>query len=219
MPKGCVDLVVTDPPYNISRPNNFASMARYNAYQGIDFADWDHGFDELSWLSPMSRLLKSPCSVVIWNSWQNLPFIALELEELGFSAKRVLVWRKTNPMPTNRDRMFTSSFEFALWATKDSGWFFNRRTDTYETGYFEYPNNNYAGHPTSKPLGLFRELLEILSNPGDLIFDPFMGSGTTAVVADRLGRNFFGCDINPDYVEMALERLEKDRAGRQLALL
>jgi len=74
-------------------------------------------------------------------------------------------------------------------------------------------------HPTPKPEWLLERVIKTTSNVGDLIFDPFMGSGTTAVVADRLGRKFFGCDISEEYVEMALERLEKDRAGRQLALL
>lgn len=78
----------------------------------------------------------------------------------------------------------------------------------------EMPN-----HPCPKPIEAVTWWLETFSNEGDLVFDPFIGSGTTAVVADRLGRRFFGCDINPDYVEMALERLEKDRAGRQLELL
>jgi len=75
------------------------------------------------------------------------------------------------------------------------------------------------GHPTSKPERLIRRLILYWSNGSDLIADFFGGGGPTFVVADRLGRKFFGCDINPDYVEMALKRLEKDRAGRQLQLL
>ena len=74
-------------------------------------------------------------------------------------------------------------------------------------------------HPTPKPIEYMLKLIERVTNPDDLIFDPFIGSGTTAVVADRLGRNFFGCDISEEYVKMALERLEKDRAARQLQLL
>ena len=185
LPDGCVDLVATDPPYNVSRPNSFSTMKRYNSYSGVDFAEWDHGFDQIGWLSEIVRVMSLPSSIIVWNSWQNLSMISVELERLGLSAKRVLVWKKTNPMPTNRDRLFTSSFEFALWATKGKKWVFNRRTETYETGFFEYPNNNCPGHPTAKPLGLFEELIQVLSDPGDLIFDPFIGSGTTAVAADR----------------------------------
>lgn len=90
---------------------------------------------------------------------------------------------------------------------------------------YEYPmggkEDNAIGrfHPYPKAIRLVTALIKDFSLESDLIFDPFMGSGTTAVVADRLGRKFFGCDINPDYVKMALERLEKDRAGRQLQLL
>lgn len=217
MEAGSVDAVITDPPYNVSRPNHFATMERYNAYKGIDFAEWDHGFNQTIWLSPVVDTLKNPSSLVIWNSWQNIPLISDFLEGKGLSPKRVLVWRKTNPMPTNRDRLFTSSFEFALWATKGSGWTFNRRTDTYETGYFEYPNNNFPEHPTAKPIGLFQELLEILTVGDDTVLDPFMGSGTTGIAAVKAGRNFIGIEIDEGYCDIARERIEQ--AAREPRLL
>ncbi len=206
---GSVDAVITDPPYNVSRSNNFATMKRYNAYKGIDFADWDHGFDQLSWLGSAVDALHSPSSLIVWNSWQNMPSISKGIEALGLSSKRLLVWRKTNPMPTNRDRLFTNSFEFALWATKGKKWVFNRRVSTYETGFFEYPNNNFSGHPTAKPVGLFEELVLVLTSPGSIVLDPFMGSGTTGIACVRTGRSFIGIEIDPGYFEIATRRIQK----------
>ncbi len=211
-----VDAIITDPPYNISRPNNFSSMKRYNSYEGIDFAEWDHGFDLVAWLVPAVIAMRDPSSIVVWNSWQNLSTIAEYLEELGLSAKRVIVWRKTNPMPTNRDRMFTSSFEFAIWATKGSKWTFNRRTDTYETGYFEYPNNNFPQHPTAKPVGLFKELVEILTNPGDIVLDPFIGSGTTGIACVQTNRAFVGIDIEEEYCKITEQRVQEEMRQNKL---
>lgn len=207
IPDSSIDLILTDPPYNISRENNFSSMQRYNSYTGIDFGEWDYDFDQVGWIPLAVRKLKSPASIVIWNSWQNLAMISDVLEDNAVSVKRVLTWKKSNPMPTNRDRMFVSSFEFAVWGTKGTGWTFNRRFDNYETGFFEYPNNNCPEHPTSKPVGLFKEIVTILTNSGDTVLDPFVGSGTTGIACAELGRNFIGVDFVEDYCNLAKDRI------------
>jgi DNA modification methylase len=99
IPNNSIDLILTDPPFNLSKKNNFSTMERYNRYKGMDFGEWDKNFNQLSWLKDAVRIMKNPSSILIFNSWQNLKLIADELEKLGISVKRVLVLRKINPMP------------------------------------------------------------------------------------------------------------------------
>jgi len=209
IPDNSVDLVLTDPPYNISKKNNFGTMERYSQYEGMDFGEWDKEFNLISWIKIATQKMKSPSSIIIFSSWQNLKIIADELEKRDISVKRVLVLKKTNPMPVNRDRLFVNSFEFMIWGTKGTKWTFNRR-GVYETGFFECKNNGITKHPTEKQVKTIKELLEILTNENDIVLDPFLGSGTTAVACKQLGRNFIGCDISEEYVKIANKRLEQE---------
>lgn len=203
-----IDLILTDPPYNISRKNNFNTMRKVR--QGIDFGEWDKGFDLTGWIKQACKLLKPGGSIIIFTAWCNLGAIAAELEKCKCSVKRMLLWRKTNPMPRNRDRLYVNSDEYMIWATKGKGWVFNRRFNTYESGVFEYPfSNKERIHPTQKPILLLKDLIEIHSNKGDIIFDPFSGSASTGVAAIELGRNFIGCELNKEYYKSAKERIKK----------
>jgi DNA modification methylase len=206
IPDKSVDLVIADTPYNISKKNNFATMERYNQYKGMDFGEWDKGFNQTAWLGVVFKKMKNPSSILIFNSWQNLKLISDELERLGLSTKRVLIIRKTNPMPVNRDRLFTNSFEFCLWATKEKGWTFNREGH-FETGFFECKNNGITKHPTEKNIDVIKRLVKILSNKDDLVLDPFLGSGTTAVACKSLGRRYIGIEISPEYCDIAHKRV------------
>ena len=212
-----VDLILTDPPYNISKKNNFATMERYNQYKGMDFGEWDKDFNQTSWLKDAVRVMKEPSSILIFNSWQNLKVISDELEKLGISVKRILVIKKTNPMPVNRDRLFTNSFEFALWGTKGKKWTFNRKGH-FETGYFECKNNGETPHPTEKQVSVMLELVRILSNPKDLILDCFTGSGTIPLSCLKLDRKFIAFEINPKYCEIAQNRINPFLQQSQLNL-
>jgi site-specific DNA-methyltransferase (adenine-specific) len=206
IPDKSVDLVIADSPYNISKKNNFATMERYNQYKGMDFGEWDKNFNQISWIETTIRIMKNPSSIIIFNSWQNLKLISDELEKFGLSTKRILVIRKTNPMPINRDRLFTNSFEFCLWATKGSHWTFNREGH-FETGYFECKNNGVTKHPTEKNINVIKKIIKVLSNKNDVIIDPFLGSGTTAVACKSLGRRYIGIEISPKYCEIAKARV------------
>jgi len=207
IPDNSVDLVLTDPPYNISKKNNFGTMERYNKYKGMDFGEWDKEFDITGWIKHAAIKMKSPSSIVICSSWKNLKAISDEMEKNDISVKRILVIKKTNPMPVNRDRLFVNSFEFMVWGTKGKKWTFNRN-GVYETGFFECKNNGETKHPTEKQVKTMKKLLKILSNEGDLILDPFIGSGTTAVACKELGRNFIGIEINPEYCKIAQARID-----------
>lgn len=199
-----VAMVLTDPPYNITRPNNLHTMGR----KGIEWK-WDGSFDQFSWLPLAVEALRPGGALVIFNDWKNLGDIAKVLASLGCEAKRDLVWSKSNPMPRNRDRSYVQAREYALWAVKSSSkvkWTFNRRSKSYETGMFSYPVQ-HSLHPTKKPDGLFRELIEIHTNPGDTVLDPFAGEATTAVACRKSGRKSISFEIDEAFYRAGLGRL------------
>jgi site-specific DNA-methyltransferase (adenine-specific) len=206
LPDASVDLLLTDPPYNISMKSNFHTMGR----KGVDFGEWDKGFDQHSWLALACDKVKKGGSAVVFNDYKNIGIMCEVFKEKGFAVKELIMWRKSNPMPRNRDRLYVTSVEVALWAVKGKGWAFNRQRDTYENAIFDSPvvNHKQRFHPTQKPESVISNLVEIHSNEGDIVFDPFMGSGTTAVSCARLRRNFIGFEMEREYVEVANKRLD-----------
>ena len=204
-----IDAIITDPPYNISRDNNFATMGR----AGIDFGEWDKNFDLTSWIKVAEPLLKKGGNIVIFNDWKNMTNITQSLEENGFEVKDLIRWKKTNAMPRNRDRRFITDYEVAVWAVKKSGkWTFNRLSDTYEIpeivgGLTPKSEKVDGGHPTQKPVYVMRWLIERLTNEGDVVLDPFMGSGTTGVACKELNREFIGIELDEKYYNMAYNRI------------
>lgn len=203
---GQADLVLTDPPYNISVDNNFHTM---RGRHGIDFGDWDKGFDLTGWIPEAVSRLKPGGNIIIFNAWRNMGEIATALEGCGCLVKEMIQWQKTNPMPRNRDRLYVTACEFAIWATKGKGWTFNRQRETYENTIFKYPivSAKQRIHTTQKPIELIRDLILIHSNPNDIVLDPFMGSGTTAVAAIETGRRFVGFEIDDNYYSAACQRI------------
>jgi len=200
-----VDTIITDPPYNISRKSNFHTMGR----QGVDFGEWDKGFDQISWIKPAIETLKIGGNIIIFNDWKNMSYLKDELENNNCLIKQMIIWKKTNPMPRNRDRLYVTTCEFAIWATKGKGWSFNRQRDTYENAIFEYSavHNSKRIHPTQKPIELMEDIIKIHTNENDLVLDLFGGSFTTAMACKNLNREFISCDIDNTYVEKGKERL------------
>jgi site-specific DNA-methyltransferase (adenine-specific) len=204
-----VNLFLTDPPFNVGRANNLHTMGR----RGIDWK-WDGQFDQTAWLPTAVAALKPGGSMIIWNDWKNLGLIARALEELGVEPKRDLIWAKTNPFPRNRDRSYVQAREYALWAVKRGAkWTFHRRAEKgYETGEFRYPVQ-HSLHPSKKPDGLFRELIEIHTNPGDLIVDPYAGEGTTSCAAEVLGRSHYSFEVDENFYAAAVAALERAKTA------
>jgi site-specific DNA-methyltransferase (adenine-specific) len=202
-----VDLLLTDPPYNVSMKSNFHTMGR----KGVDFGDWDKGFNQEKWLYMALDKVRKGGSVVIFNDWKNIGILRQILEEKGFILKELIQWKKTNPMPRNRDRLYVTSCEFAIWAVNGKGWTFNRQRDTYENTIFEYPlvSHKQRIHPTQKREELISDILRIHSNEGNLILDPFMGSGTTAKCCIELNRNYIGFELDKNYYDSSIDRLNK----------
>ncbi|MGZ9756404.1 DNA-methyltransferase [Mycoplasma sp. 394] len=208
-----VDCIIADPPYNISRKNNFHTINR----QGIDFGNWDKDFDQTHWIKEVKVLLKPGGSILIFNDWKNLGAIAEALNQSGLIVKDLIRWIKPNPMPRNINRRYITDFEFIIWAVKPGKkWIFN--FDNNKDYPYKKPEYNFAVensktvriHPTQKPEKLIMELIKTHTNKGDLILDPFMGSGSTAIAAIKLGRNFIGSEISDDYFKKSQKRILKN---------
>lgn len=202
---GYCDLILTDPPYNLSRKNNFHTIGR----AGIDFGEWDKGFDLTRWIPIAVERLRKGGSIIIFNDWHNMTLLSKALEACGCTVKEMIQWQKSNPMPRNRDRLYVTACEFAIWAVKGKGWTFNRQRSTYENTIFQYPIVSAKNriHTTQKPVELMRDLIMIHSNEGDIVLDPFIGSGTTAVAALETGRRYIGYEIDGAYYTAALNRI------------
>lgn len=205
---GQADLILTDPPYNLSVENNFHTM---KGRHGIDFGEWDKEFNLTSWIPEAVSHLRPGGSIIIFNAWRNMAEISAALESTGCLVKEMIQWQKSNPMPRNRDRLYVTACEFAVWATKGKGWTFNRQRETYENTIFQYPivSAKQRIHTTQKPVELIRDLILIHSDPDDVILDPFMGSGTTAIAAIETGRKFVGFELDHNYYIAAQERILK----------
>jgi len=221
MPDGCVDLVVTDPPYGAK------GRAKWDVWLGV------------AWVAEIARLLRVGGSAYAFVGYSHAPELALAFRRV-LSERTWITWWKRNSALSQVNN-WKSQSEYILYFVRGEGWAWNRWNilEPFETKAGErdspydgkvpgnvwlIPGVNWCSserteHPTQKPLAIIERIIKASSNQDDMVADFFVGSGTTAIVADRLGRKFFGCDINPDYVEMALQRLEKDRAGRQLQLL
>lgn len=210
-----VDHIITDPPYNISQKNNFGTME--NPRSGIDFGEWDQGdFDLYSWIPRYSKILKKDGSMIIFCSYRYISYIidVLENKSTGMIAKDILVWQKSNPMPRNINRRYVQDMEFAIWAVKKNAkWVFNKPKDVpYLRGIFNssiVSGKEKLGHPTQKSIKLLDSIIKIHTNPGDLILDPFMGSGTTGEAALSNNREFIGIEYDDYYYLMAEKRLQK----------
>lgn len=203
-----VDAVITDPPYNIAKPNNLHTL---KGRAGIDFGDWNKGFDLFSYIDRVYQLLDKDGSFVVFNDWKNLGNIARYAESLGLVTKDMIRLEKSNPMPRNKERRYITDFECAIWFTMPKArWIFNRLAQGYERPKF-VGSIEKGLHPTQKNLGLMEWLIKIHTNEGQLVLDPFMGSGTTGVAALKNGRGFIGIEIDDQYFDVAKNRIESAR--------
>ncbi len=205
-----VDLILTDPPYCVSRDYQlgFSNMGR----SGMNYGEWDYGFDQKEWIRVCSPLVRDGGSFIIFNDWKNLSYLVEELEKNGFIIKDLIRWEKSNPMPRNVNSRYVMDVELAIWAVKGKKkWAFNKPESlpylkpVYKTGVVLGKGKRI--HPTQKSLDLFSQIIQVHSNEGDLVFDPFSGSGTTAVACKETGRNFIGSEIDSDYYQKAVKRL------------
>ena len=204
-----VNALITDPPYNIAKDNNFKSMGR----AGIDFGEWDKNFNLVSWLPIAVDKVKKGGNIVIFTDWKSTTPIVEELEKLNCEVKDMIRIEKSNPMPRNRDRRFIVDYEIAIWSVKKGAkWTFNRISETYERPLIKTkvtPKSEKIdeGHPTQKNVETMEWLIERLTNERDVVLDPFMGSGTTGVACQNLNRRFIGYELDENYYSMANKRM------------
>jgi len=212
MPDGCVDLVVTDPPFHVTITSQTKNTP---AYRNLMAVGWQAQFN---WIREAYRILREGSTLYVFTNDDDITFLRLALQDAGFRIYRRLHWIKTNPLPSYTKRNYRGGVELAYYCCKGiTPSYFAERTQQELLSYWFFPivgGNERTEHPTQKPVGLLMEWVNNSCLPSGIVFDPFIGSGTTAVAADRLGRKWFGCDISSLYVSLALERIEADRLKR-----
>ena len=206
-----VDHIITDPPYNISKDNNFKTMKSAHR-KGVDFGEWDKNFDLFTWIDTANKMLKPGGSFIIFCSYRFISLIIRKLEQNKLIVKDILKWIKTNPMPRNINRRYVQDTEYAVWAIKPGkAWVFNKPDNTpYLRAEFRTPVVSGAErtiHPTQKSLKLMEDIVKIHTDKGQTIMDPFMGSGTTGVAVVALSRRFIGIEIDKTFFDIACERI------------
>ena len=234
LPEASIDLIFADPPYNLQlrgdlhRPDNSKVDAVDDAWdQFSSFQKYDQ-FTQ-AWLKAARRLLKPNGAIWVIGSYHNIFRVGAELQNQGFWLLNDVVWRKTNPMPNFRGKRLTNAHETMIWASKseDSKYTFNyealkalnegvqMRSDWLLpicTGHERLKNEaGEKAHPTQKPESLLHRLLVATTKPGDIVLDPFFGTGTTGAVAKKLGRDFIGIEREAAYREVAQKRIDNVR--------
>ncbi len=179
----------------------------------MDFGKWDQKPVDLEKLANgLYKALRRGGTAIVWYDLWKITPLAEAMGRAGFKMLRMIIWQKTNPVPLNSQAIYLSnSREMAVLGVKHGSPTFH---GSYHSGMYAQPIPRHNGcrlHPTQKPVGLFRELVQMHSNAGDLVIDPFLGSGTTAVAALQEKRRFAGCDMDPGYVRAAQKRMAEDR--------
>ncbi|WP_121020829.1 DNA-methyltransferase [Helicobacter vulpis] len=232
LPSESVDLIIADPPYFMQ---THGELLRDNGevFEGV-CAPWDRfeslqAYDDfcLAWLKECRRVLKAHGSIWVMGSFQNIYRLGYLMQNLGFWILNDIVWAKPNPVPNFRGRRFCNAHESLLWCAKDkhARYTFNYKTmkalnhNKQERSIWQIGicigSERLKGtdgkklHPTQKPQALLEKIILASSKPGDLILDPFFGTGTTGAVAKKFKRRFLGIEQNPLFVQEATQRIAK----------
>tara|TARA_R110000751_G_scaffold2018_11_gene9492 strand:+ start:315489 stop:316631 length:1143 start_codon:yes stop_codon:yes gene_type:complete len=232
LPTASVDLVFADPPYNLqlggdlNRPDGSHVDAVTDHWDQFDsFKIYDDFTRE--WLTEARRVLKPDGGLWVIGSYHNIYRVGAILQDLGFWILNDIVWRKSNPMPNFRGTRFTNAHETLLWCSQGekAKYHFNYRAmktlnDELQmrsdwvlpicNGAERLKEGGHKVHPTQKPESLLYRVLLSTTERGDVVLDPFFGTGTTGAVAKRLGREWIGCEREGNYRDAAIKRIEKE---------
>ena len=211
------DLILTDPPYSISKKTGFKKLGKKSIERfaiSMDFGKWDHqeinlkSFAELSYKS-----LRTGGTIICFYDLWKITNVQDAFMQAGFGMIRLIIWEKTNPVPINSKSIYLSnSREVAVLAVKGGKPTFNSK---YDNGVYNFPiHREKRIHPTQKPLKLMEALIEKHSKIDDLVVDPFLGSGSTALASYKLKRRFIGGDKDSNYITKARKRL-KDATNQE----
>jgi len=234
LPAGSVDLIFADPPYNLQLEQGLTRPDQ-SKVDGVD-DDWDKfqsfaHYDTFTraWLKAARRVLKPDGAIWVIGSYHNIFRVGAALQDLDFWLLNDVIWRKANPMPNFRGTRFTNAHETLIWASKSRT---SRPTFNYEqlkqanddlqmrsdwlfpicTGAERLKGENDEKlHPTQKPEALLYRVISATTRPGDVVLDPFFGTGTTGAVAKKLGRHFIGIEREDTYIAGALKRIASIR--------
>ncbi len=234
LPASSVDCVFADPPYNLQLGTAGLLRPDQSRVDAVD-DDWDKfdtfgAYDAFTrdWLAACRRVMKPNATLWVIGSYHNIFRVGSALQDLGYWILNDIVWRKANPMPNFRGKRFTNAHETLIWASRSAeskGYTFHyealkggnedlqMRSDWFIplcTGEERLKGSDGQKlHPTQKPEALLARTLLSSTNPGDVVLDPFFGTGTTGAVARRLGRHFIGCERDPTYAAAARTRIER----------
>ncbi|MCX5570875.1 site-specific DNA-methyltransferase [Kaistia nematophila] len=241
LPSASVDLVFADPPYNLqlegglTRPDHSVVDAVDDHWDKFDSFEAYDAFTR-AWLLAVRRVLKPDGALWVIGSYHNIFRVGAMLQDLGFWILNDVVWRKANPMPNFRGKRFTNAHETMIWASRGQG---SKYTFNYEAmkafnddvqmrsdwllpictgGERLKGEDGQKVHPTQKPEALLARVMLASSKPGDVILDPFFGSGTTGAVAKRLGRHFVGVEREQTYIDAARARIDAVETAPAAAL-
>ncbi len=233
IPSESFDLIFADPPYNLQLRNKLVRPDRSKVNAVNDKWDQFESFKTYdifttNWLTECKRILKKNGSIWVIGSYHNIFRVGSIIQNLGFWILNDVIWNKNNPMPNFRGTRFTNAHETLIWASKDknSKYTFNYQSlkclndDLQMRSTWNLPICNGSErlkekgkkvHSTQKPESLLHRILLASSNKNDLVLDPFLGSGTTAVVAKKLGRIFYGIEKEKSYFDAANKRLKNTK--------
>lgn len=219
--KNSVDLIFADPPYFLS---NGGLSINSGKVVSVDKGEWDkkNNYQDIQsftqkWLSECYRLLKSSGSIWVSGTHHNIFDVEKAMKKIGFKLINMVIWHKSDPPPLIYKNKFRFSYEMIIWAKKDSKHIFNyekmfqigntEMEDVWTMPAVQNNEKKFGYHPTQKPEGLLERIILATSREGDVVLDPFMGSGTTCYVAQKLKRNFLGIDKEMKYYELSQKRL------------
>lgn len=225
LPEGSVDLIFADPPYFLS---NGGITCQSGRMVSVDKGGWDrsqgaeanHAFN-LAWLRACQRVLARDGTLFVSGTSHVIFSVGYAMQQLGFKVLNDISWYKVTPPPNLCCRYFTHSTETIIWAARDrrSRYYFDYQLMKQENGGKQMKSlwaikppfkseKRFGKHPTQKPVGLLDRIIRAASKPGDLVLDPFNGSGTTAVVAHALGRRYIGIELDDRYLALTQQRLD-----------
>ena len=238
IPSETFDLIFADPPYNLQLKNELSRPDR-SKVKAVD-DKWDKfesfkSYDEftIDWLTECRRILKKNGAIWIIGSYHNIFRVGYIVQDLGFWILNDVIWNKNNPMPNFRGTRFTNAHETLIWASKNekSKYTFNYQSlkclnddlqmrSTWNlpicSGKERLKSNGVKIHSTQKPESLLHRIILASSNKDDFILDPFLGSGTTAVVSKKLGRNYFGIEKEKNFFDAANKRLKNTKINAKI---
>lgn len=235
--KNSIDLIFADPPYNLSgkgmewKGNKtggdwFKVNEAWDTMSAPEYMKFTR-----HWIGASYQTLKEGGSIYIACSYHNIAEVMIVLKQLNFKINNVITWQKINAMPNMTRRVFTHSTEFVVWAVKGKKWIFNynelkkinpekqkdgslkQMRDVWQLPLVQGKErirgkNNRAIHPTQKPEEMLKRIIIASSNKGDVVLDPFLGSGTTTFVAKKLGRSWIGIEKDTKYFKVAENRMK-----------